>query len=99
VRIGSEADDVTSLAELVEENLVRGDSRGLKRVMANLNRSLNYQADLVLVASFGVAHGKLRDSGRWRPVNVLSTRVWLTARCSVIATFQHSSLSEAIASP
>jgi hypothetical protein len=96
VRVRSQANDVPCLAELVKENLVRGYAGCLQRVVANLDRGLHHEADLVIVGGLGVAHGELRNPQCGGTVNVLAARVRLTARGTVIATFQCSSLSEAI---
>jgi hypothetical protein len=96
VRVRSQANYVACLAKLIKENLVRRYAGCLERVVANLDRSLDHEADLVVVGGLGVAHGELRNPQCGGTVNVLAARVRLTARGTVIATFQHSSLGEAI---
>jgi hypothetical protein len=62
MRVWSKADNVTCLAKCVEENLVRSDTGCLKRIVTNLDWSLNNQADLIVKARLRVTHGELGDS-------------------------------------
>jgi len=59
VGVGSEADDVARLAELVQEDFVGCDTGRLERVVADLDWSLGDQADFVLVCGFRVTHREL----------------------------------------